>query len=130
MKSIYAAIIAWCMLVTSCSSDRETPETVVKNYLAAVDKFDYEATRQLMVDNDTTRRLIQSMKLYEQQMTFAAKDEYLKKQKNYDIDPASVDQNNARVQVNYTEDEIPVVIVFTLRKTNNGWRISNMSANF
>lgn len=129
MKALQRLLIALCLFVISCQSAKQ-PDEVVKEYLTAVDKFDYKATKEMLVENDTTKMLMQNMEIYEKSMTPESKKAYISKPKNYEIKPAEIDGNNARVKTIYKDGEMPVVVIFSLKKTDKGWLINNFTANF
>ncbi|GAA3769486.1 hypothetical protein [Flavobacterium ginsengiterrae] len=126
MKHFFSFLIILTFL-GSCKSPKETlsPKETVEAYLAATNRFDSDAAKELLILNNQNLMVLETLKKMEKSIPDNRKAEFLNKEKNAVYTEKEITQSTAVIIV--SSQEIAMPFEFSLKKTNNIWLIQSIT---
>ena len=116
------------MSLTSCSSKRQ-PKEIAEKYLTAVDNFDYENAKQLVIPNAENLKSIDNIKNFGEKLTEPEREKYKSNKKVYNYVEKDITNNSAKVIATSNQGNYPVIIEFELVKKDDDWLIEKFKSN-
>jgi len=116
------------LVLTSCDAKKE-PKNVVEEYLTAIDNFNIEEAKSLVVQNSKNLKSINNIKVFAEKMTPFEKEKYIKEKKIYHYIEEEITANSARIVATNNQGDYTIAIEFELVKQNDHWLIEKVKSN-
>jgi hypothetical protein len=125
----YLILFCFTLLVASCDA-QTSPVNVAKEYLSAIDNFDYVKAKKLVIPNDNNLKSLQNIKKSSDSMTPSERAKYLNNKKIYHFTEEKVSAETAKIIATNNQGAFVVAIVFNLKKVGNKWLINDCTSGF
>jgi len=118
-----------CIFMLTACQKTKGPENTVREYLQAIDNFEYEKADALLVVNPENKAAMDNLRRYTASLNEAKKEEILSKAKHrtYNIIEKESTENEALLIATNNEGEYTLVVKFNLVKSDERWLIKNFS---
>lgn len=125
MRHFFSFLII-LILLGSCKSPQQpqTPQETVEAYLAATNRFDSEAAKELLILNEENLMVLETLEKMEKSLPDNRKAEFLDKEKNAVYTEKEITDSTAKIIVSPQEPAMP--FEFSLKKVNNVWLIESI----
>ncbi|KAF2517903.1 hypothetical protein [Flavobacterium foetidum] len=131
MKQLLSFLIALLFFVSCKSPEKkpleklQSPKETVEAYLAATNRFDFEAAEKLLIPNKNNQMQLETIKKMEKSLPDERKKEFINKEKDASYHEASITNSSAQIIVTLN-NEIVMPVEFNLRKVKNKWLIESI----
>lgn len=124
----YLILFCFTLLVTNCDA-QTSPLNVVKEYLSAIDSFDYVKAKKLLILNDNNLKSLQNIKKASDSMTPSKRAKDLNNKKVYHFTEEKVSDETAKIIATNNQGDFTVTIVFNMKKVGNKWLINDYTSD-
>jgi hypothetical protein len=127
MKQLFLMLLS--ILILAGCDDTKTPKDTVREYLQAIDNFEFEKANALLLANPENKIAMDNMKRYATTLSEAKKKELFSKAKGriYNILEKESSENEALVIATNNEGAYTVAIAFELVKDKEKWLIKKIN---
>lgn len=129
MKTVF--LLAMAIFVLNSCNQTKTPKAIVSDYLSAIDNFDFDKAKTLLVPNAENTAALNGIQNYAAGLSEDAKKEQLEmaKKRVYYIIEKEVQENKALIIATVNEGSFTSVVTFELTKENGKWLIEKFKAD-
>src|SRR5689334_17280520 len=125
MNRLFLLLIFSILSLSSCKNS-SGPKQAAKEYLAAIDNFDYEKAKQFIIPDENNTTTLRNIKNWSDKMTTIEKDNYTADKKVYNFIEEDVTDNSAKVIATNNQGQFTVVIEFEMAKKDGKWLIEKI----
>lgn len=125
MRHFFSFLIILTLL-GSCNSPKQpqSPKETVETYLAATNRFDYEAAKEFLIPNKENLLILETLQKMEKSLPDERKSSFLNKEKNAVYTEKEIKDTTAKIIV--SPQEVAMPFEFNLIKVNNVWLIESI----